>query len=168
MEKFWRVGQATDDNISRRMPFSSWIPNATNTHSECHTYCFSTATMVMRRCLSVTLYIHGMSCSSTKIIWVEYPNLARTFIEKIRMHGQTGLKSLFTSDLCYCYCNINVFMKTRIKFCVSIPARDYSTADSVKSNRLNTFHWKINCSYFYITLVKAELFHADRQTLIFT
>jgi hypothetical protein len=30
-----RVGQATDDNIIRRMRKACWIPKATNTHSEC-------------------------------------------------------------------------------------------------------------------------------------
>jgi hypothetical protein len=103
-----------------------------------------------------------MSCSSIKIICVEYPNLARTFIEKIRMHGQTSLNNLFISDLCYCYCNINVLVKTRIIFCISILERDYSTAESVKSNLLNVFLAVI----FYVTLVRAELFHAGRHWLL--
>ena len=29
-----KAGQATDDNVTRRMRFAGWIPKATNTHSE--------------------------------------------------------------------------------------------------------------------------------------
>jgi len=32
-EKYCRAGQATDDNIIRRMRFACWIPKATNKHS---------------------------------------------------------------------------------------------------------------------------------------
>jgi uncharacterized protein (DUF924 family) len=32
--KHGTVGQATDDNITRRMRIACWIPKATNTHSE--------------------------------------------------------------------------------------------------------------------------------------
>ena len=34
MEKYFVAGQATDDNIVRRMRFALWIPKATNTHLE--------------------------------------------------------------------------------------------------------------------------------------
>jgi hypothetical protein len=34
VEKYCTAGQATDDNILRRMRFACWIPKATNTHSE--------------------------------------------------------------------------------------------------------------------------------------
>jgi hypothetical protein len=34
VEKYYRAGQATDDNIIRRMRFACCIPKATNTHSE--------------------------------------------------------------------------------------------------------------------------------------
>ena len=34
MEKYGRVGQATDDNIIRRMRFACWITKATDTYSE--------------------------------------------------------------------------------------------------------------------------------------
>ena len=34
MEKYGRAGQATDDNIIRRMRFACWITKATDTHSE--------------------------------------------------------------------------------------------------------------------------------------
>jgi hypothetical protein len=34
VEKYGRAGQATDDNIIRRMLFACWITKATDTHSE--------------------------------------------------------------------------------------------------------------------------------------
>jgi hypothetical protein len=34
MEIYGRTGQATDDNITRRMRFTCWITKATDTHSE--------------------------------------------------------------------------------------------------------------------------------------
>ena len=44
------------------MSIARWIPNATNTHSEYNTVCFSALTMVERRHLHVTLYVHCLSC----------------------------------------------------------------------------------------------------------
>jgi len=34
LEKYATAGQATDDNMIRRMRFGCWITKATNTHSE--------------------------------------------------------------------------------------------------------------------------------------
>jgi hypothetical protein len=34
VEKYGRVGQATDGNIMQRMRIACWIPKATNTRSE--------------------------------------------------------------------------------------------------------------------------------------
>jgi hypothetical protein len=34
VEKYGKAGQATDDNIIRRMRFVGWITKATDTHSE--------------------------------------------------------------------------------------------------------------------------------------
>ena len=41
-----------------RMRVSCWLPRATNTHRLCNTDCFSTTTMVARRCINVTLHLH--------------------------------------------------------------------------------------------------------------
>jgi hypothetical protein len=35
VEKCSKAGQATVDNVLRRMPLACWITNATDTHSEC-------------------------------------------------------------------------------------------------------------------------------------
>jgi hypothetical protein len=68
VEKRCRVGQATDEKIIRRitdekiirrMRTACWIPRNTNTASELRNiYCFSTATVVPRTRLNVTLYVH--------------------------------------------------------------------------------------------------------------
>ena len=62
-KKYVRDGQATGDNIIRRMRFACWVPKATNKHSE---YVilndFSTATMVAQTRLNVTLYVHYLYC----------------------------------------------------------------------------------------------------------
>ena len=34
MDKYSRIGQATDDSIIRRMRIACWITKAANTHSE--------------------------------------------------------------------------------------------------------------------------------------
>ena len=51
-----------------RMRIACWIPTAINTqththkHRLCSTHCFSTATLVTRTHLIVTLHVHYMSC----------------------------------------------------------------------------------------------------------
>ena len=46
-----------------RMRISRWVPKATNTYSQyVILICFSTATMVARTRLSVTLYVHCLYC----------------------------------------------------------------------------------------------------------
>jgi hypothetical protein len=56
-KKYGKVRQATDENIIRHMPVDSWIKKAKNTHSKYDSYCFSTATMVMRPRFSITFYV---------------------------------------------------------------------------------------------------------------
>jgi len=50
----------------RRMRTSCWIPTTTDTSVTFHTYCVSMATMVMRKRLHVTLYVHRHSCYSVE------------------------------------------------------------------------------------------------------
>ena len=57
-----RVGEATDDNITRRLHFACWITKATHTLIICSTYFFSTARVVTRTLLSVRLYVLCLSC----------------------------------------------------------------------------------------------------------
>jgi hypothetical protein len=46
-----------------RMPFECWVTEATDLHSECVILnCFSTATMVTRTLLNVTVYVQCLSC----------------------------------------------------------------------------------------------------------
>ena len=58
--KYGRSGQATDDNIIRRMCCACWITTATDTHTHththrmCNTYSFSTTSVLARTDLIVT------------------------------------------------------------------------------------------------------------------
>jgi hypothetical protein len=62
VKKYGTARQVTDDNITQRMRFACSITKATDTLTICNTYCFSTATMVMWTGLSITLYVHWLSC----------------------------------------------------------------------------------------------------------
>jgi hypothetical protein len=57
VRKYCRVGQATDDNRTRRMRFACWIPKATGTHSVSNTYCFSTGCTNAPHC-----YVMSSAC----------------------------------------------------------------------------------------------------------
>jgi hypothetical protein len=61
VEKYFRAGQATGD-IIRRMRLACWINKTTNTYRMCNTYWFSTAKMVTRTPVSITLYVQCLSC----------------------------------------------------------------------------------------------------------
>jgi len=61
VEKCGRVRQATDENMILRMRIGGWITKATDTHSEYVSV--STATMITRTRLRVTLYKHFLSCT---------------------------------------------------------------------------------------------------------
>jgi hypothetical protein len=58
MEKYGTARQATDDNTIRRMRFACWVTKATDIHIIFNTYFFSTATIVTRMRLNITLYVH--------------------------------------------------------------------------------------------------------------
>ena len=45
-----------------RMCITCWISKATDTHRLCNTHCFPTTTKAARTHLSVTLYVHCLSC----------------------------------------------------------------------------------------------------------
>jgi hypothetical protein len=60
VEKCCRAGQATDDNVAHAHCMLN-TGGYKHTLTICNTYCFSTATMVPRSRLSVTLYLHFLS-----------------------------------------------------------------------------------------------------------
>ena len=71
VEKHRRAGHATDACVN--MLDNQGCARA-HTHKICNTYCFSTATMVTRTCLNVTLHIHCPSCQclwNFPVEWVE-------------------------------------------------------------------------------------------------
>jgi hypothetical protein len=59
VEKYRRAGKNTGDNMAH-----VHCMLATNTPKISNTYCFSTATMVPRTCLNVTLYPHCLFCNT--------------------------------------------------------------------------------------------------------
>jgi len=65
-EKMWEniAERGRPQMTIRRMRIACWIPTATNTHTLrlCNTHCFTTATMVARKRLDVTLCVHCLSC----------------------------------------------------------------------------------------------------------
>jgi hypothetical protein len=77
VEKYREAKDATDDNTFGAMRFARWTSNSTRVHTEiCNTYCFSPATVVTWTHLTVTLYVHCLSClslkrktSSTSVYW---------------------------------------------------------------------------------------------------
>jgi len=64
VEKYGTAGQATGDNIIRRMPFACWITKATDTHSEyILLIAFPRQNWVRERASVSRLYVHCLSCS---------------------------------------------------------------------------------------------------------
>jgi len=70
------VGQATDDNIKRRIRFACWVTNAIDTHSEYVRYSFCTVTIVTRRRLSVMLQVNFLRCLGSVLVLPTYSYLA--------------------------------------------------------------------------------------------
>jgi hypothetical protein len=71
VEKYSTAGQATDDNIIRRMRVACWMPNTTNRHSEYVTHSFSTTKIIARMRLNVVIYVHCLSafCCKSLTVW---------------------------------------------------------------------------------------------------
>ena len=61
-EIMWKKPLTAGQMTIRRMRITCWVPNATNTHTICYIYCFTTTTMVARTRLNVTLHVHCLSC----------------------------------------------------------------------------------------------------------
>ena len=63
MEKYGRTGEATDDDIIRRICFVCWISKATDTHSEYVIRIpFLRQQWLRERASILRLYAHGLSC----------------------------------------------------------------------------------------------------------
>jgi len=79
VKKCGRAGQATEDNIIECRRVAGWITNVyKDTLRICNTYCFSTATMVMRTCYNVT-FVH---CLSSYMLPIprNFPSVIRTSV----------------------------------------------------------------------------------------
>jgi len=75
-KKYGTVGQATDDNMAHTH-FMLYTLGYKHTLLICNANCFSTATMTMRICLNVTLYVHCQSCQS-RVFTAVFPILQST------------------------------------------------------------------------------------------
>jgi len=62
MEKYYRAGQATDDNMAHAHCMLD-TKGCKRPHKTCNACCFFTATVVGRTRLNITLYVHCLSCS---------------------------------------------------------------------------------------------------------
>ena len=69
VEKYCRAGQATDNNITRRMHTECCIPKATNTHSEYVTLTAFPLQQRWHKLTCVTLYVHCLSCYFGQDSW---------------------------------------------------------------------------------------------------
>jgi len=59
VEKYCRAGQAIGDNMAHAL---CMLDSSGCQHTICNSYCFSTATMVARTRLKVTLFVHYLCC----------------------------------------------------------------------------------------------------------
>jgi hypothetical protein len=67
VEKYGRAGQATDDNIIRRMRFTCWITKATDTQSEyVILIAFPRQQWSRERASLLRVYVHCQSCYLSK------------------------------------------------------------------------------------------------------
>ena len=63
MEKYGTAGQATDDNIIRRMRFACWITKATDTHLESVIpTAFPRQQWLRERASMLHLYVNCLDC----------------------------------------------------------------------------------------------------------
>ena len=69
--EYVRPMQNTDDNIIWRMPFACWTTKGYIQRLRiCNTYCFFTATTVVRRRLNVALRVQWLSCLTSNVPFV--------------------------------------------------------------------------------------------------
>jgi len=64
---FFRAGQTTDDNMAHEV-YKLGTKNYKRTLRICNNSCFSTATVVARTRLNVTLYIYCLSCLVVRLL----------------------------------------------------------------------------------------------------
>jgi hypothetical protein len=119
VEKYGTAGQATDDNIIRRMRTACWVTKATYTHSE---YAILTSfprqQWLRERALMLRLYGHCVSLFSVVMFYLAYTVLnaelqevihfGKPFDAIVHMFGVLRLipsQRLFCSFFADCSCN---------------------------------------------------------------
>ena len=83
VEKYCRAGQATADNLAHALCMLDTY-GYRHTLRKCNTFCFSTATIVARTRLNVTLYVHCLSCLFHDVVSITaYMSLKGKMNEKL-------------------------------------------------------------------------------------
>ena len=94
MEKYFRAGQVTGDNMAHAH-FTLDTSSYKHTLTICNNYCFSTATVIVRTHSNVTLYVHCPSCPKQSSTNIKTPNT---------LHLHTMIIPELNMDLCYLQC----------------------------------------------------------------
>jgi len=83
VEKYSTTGETTDGNIMQLMRSACWITQGTCPLAICNTYGFSPATIVARTRLSITLYVHCVSCVCVSLsctyVSIQWPAVSDLF-----------------------------------------------------------------------------------------
>ena len=91
MEKYFTAGQATDDNMAHAHCIL-YTEGYIHTLRLCNTYCISTASMVARTRLCVTLYVHCLYCVTKVGVY--------SAVRTQYLHIQFGIASVFKGPHC--------------------------------------------------------------------
>jgi hypothetical protein len=67
------------------------------THRTCNTHCFTTATMVTRTRLNITLYLHDLSCKELRLLIPSFRNVTEFVTLRQTYHRQNPFDLIYTS-----------------------------------------------------------------------
>jgi hypothetical protein len=81
MEKYGRAGQATDDNIIRRMRIACWVTKDTNTDSEYVILIAFALQQRFRERASILRYMYIVSLVTCKVVKQHYKETMLNYVE---------------------------------------------------------------------------------------
>jgi len=105
VEKYCRVRQATDNNTAHAHYMVGTLSHI-HTLRICNTYCYSTATMVARTGINITLYIHCLSCLHQSLFSVHFCALKNSIFSlkgRSNRSSITEVKCRQYNCLCYAF-----------------------------------------------------------------
>jgi hypothetical protein len=113
-KKYSRAGQATDDNIIRRMRFACWVTKATNKHSECVIIsAFPRQQWLCESASMLRLYILYVSC--LRILYARFEVLTAV-LPKIQVFWDIALFRQVVTDVSENRSTIFVYRIMRSKY----------------------------------------------------